>query len=312
MISIAAAAYHLPDCEESLSTWCDRFAVPELLRQALAASGARTYRRAEGETVRGLASKALGKLLEQAPAPRAEVGAVLYFHTNASNALMPPDSMARSLMHEHGLAAGEVFSVSQQNCVSLFHCLRLLEAMFHADPALQHAIVLGADLILREDMRVIDASAVHSDAGAALWISRGAAARIGAIATYNDPRFFRGAYSSGQYEQNDRYFWSAVSVIRRAMQQAGVEVAHLRSLLPQNSNAPGWEKIASALRLPPDKLYGANIARLGHAFGADAVINLVDSGALTQPGAHLLFSSGLAGCFGAVLVQVDGAPVQAC
>ncbi len=304
MPGIVHSTYYLPPHTGQVADWCQRHGYTTEATQALCDSGARSYQAAAGETLYSMAGKALDQLLADAPAPAESVGALIWFHTNQSNALMPPQSMALQLARQGGLTRARPFSVSQQNCVSLLHSLRVLEALFASDPSLEHAIVIGADLILREDMRVIDASAIHSDAASALWISRQGGAAIRSIVTYNDPRFFRGASNQGVYEANDRYFWSAISVIRKAMQQAQIGPEQVCSLQPQNSNLPGWHKIAAALKLPVEKIYDANIARLGHAFGADAPINLQDSNALNTPGFHLLFSSGVAGCFGAAVIEV--------
>ncbi len=57
------------------------------------------------------------------------------------------------------------------------------------------------------------------------------------------------------------------------------------------------------LSVPQERLFTANFARLGHVFGADPFINF-HTAPRAQPGSHsLLFSSGLAGCFGAMVIR---------
>jgi hypothetical protein len=70
-------------------------------------------------------------------------------------------------------------------------------------------------------------------------------------------------------------------------------------------NLPAWHEALDALRIPRERLFDRNFARVGHAFGSDAAINLADSGALSRPGHHLVLASGIGGTFGGFAVTTD-------
>jgi 3-oxoacyl-[acyl-carrier-protein] synthase-3 len=57
------------------------------------------------------------------------------------------------------------------------------------------------------------------------------------------------------------------------------------------------------LGIAQDRLFAGNFARIGHVFGADPFINFHDRERKAAGERSLLFSSGLAGCFGAMVVR---------
>jgi 3-oxoacyl-[acyl-carrier-protein] synthase-3 len=74
-------------------------------------------------------------------------------------------------------------------------------------------------------------------------------------------------------------------------------------VLPHHVNLPGWRRLMAMLSIAQNRLFTRNFARIGHVFGADPFINFHDCEDKVAGERSLLFSSGLAGCFGAMVVR---------
>ncbi len=306
MIGIAAVDYVLGSERLELAQWAREQALPDARLQALAAHGSQALHRARGQTLLDLGVTAVRRVLERHEVSAAEVDALVICQTSPCNTLPAPFTLAGSLREAAGLERAWAFSVVQQQCVSTLHALRVLEALFVRHRGWQRALVVGVDTILREDLRAIGVAGVHSDAASAILVERDARSRLVAVETYNDARSVEGIRQDGAYETNDRYLWTLVSVIRRVAKRLGVKPQQFDQVLPHNVNLPAWWQAMDTLRIPRERLFTDNFARIGHAFGSDAAVNLHDSGALARSGLQLVFASGIGGAFGGLALATEG------
>lgn len=300
MIGIAASDYVL-GCEQRLfADWADEQKLSASRRQALADNGVAHLHRARGESLVGLGAAAVRRVLDREDLDPGSIDALVVCQTSPCNTLPTPFTLAGSLRSELGLHRAWTLSVAQQQCVSELHALRVLQALFARRTRWQRALVVGIDTILREDLRAIGTAGVHSDGASALLVTRDAPCRLLAVETYNDARAIEGIRADGSYEPNDNYLWSLVSVVRRLAKSARVQLLDFEQVLPHNVNLPSWLQAMDTLRIPRERLFTRNFARIGHVFGSDAAINLADSGALARRGPQLVFASGIGGTFGAL------------
>jgi 3-oxoacyl-[acyl-carrier-protein] synthase-3 len=205
-----------------------------------------------------------------------------------------------------GLNRALAFSVMQQNCVSPLAAIRLLRVLTIAGRPIQRAVVVCADVMGSgcDHLRAIQDLALHSDGACALLLERDTDRNhIVGLHLYTDARYFRGTDDDLQPVPDDRYYWSAFATMRAALRQAGITGNELVHVLPHHVNLPGWSRFMAMLSIPQERLFVANFGRLGHVFGADPFINF-HTASRGQPGScSLLFSSGLAGCFGAMVIR---------
>jgi 3-oxoacyl-[acyl-carrier-protein] synthase-3 len=321
-IRIEAAAYRLGTGEAAVEDWCRAQSMPPGHAAALADNGARRYRYAQGERLEALAGTAIEQLLHETAVPPSAIDALIVYNTSQCSVLPMPHTLAGRLRSRLSLSRATAFSIAQQQCVSPVHALRVLDALFTRHPAWRHAIVAGADKILREDLRAIGTSGIHSDAGGAMLIGRAGDEKVhggihwgihsgihggihGAVRglyTYNDPKAVMGFLPDGRYEPNNNYLWSLISGLRRIAKLAGVPLAEIASVIPHNVNRPAWLQALDALRIPRERLFAANFATKGHAFGSDIAMNIADSGVLARAGSHLVLVSGIGGCIGGFIL----------
>ncbi|MCA3242302.1 MAG: 3-oxoacyl-ACP synthase [Rubrivivax sp.] len=305
MIGIAASDYVLGREQRPLAEWADEQQLSTSRLQALVDNGVANLHRARGETLLGLGVAAVQRLLDREDVDPASIDALVVCQTSPCNTLPMPFTLAGSLRSALRLQRAWTFSVAQQQCVSELHALRVLQALFARRTRWQRALVVGVDTILREDLRAIGDAGVHSDGASALLVTRDAPCRLLAVETYNDARSVEGIRADGSYEANDNYLWSLVSVVRRLARSARVQPLEFQQVLPHNVNLPSWLQAMDTLRIPRERLFTRNFARIGHVFGSDAAINLADSGALVRRGPQLVFASGIGGAFGALALALQ-------
>lgn len=307
-VGIAHTAYVLPANVMNVQAWCDEQQWPAEQATALRANGADQFHRVQNDhTQIDLGLRAVRKLLAECPQLAAqEIDALVVCHTSPCNALPMPFTLSGILREQLGLERALAWSIAHQQCVSPIHALRVLRAMFAKHTHWRNALIVCVDTVLREDLRAIGTAGIHSDGASAMWVQRGAGARLTGLQTFNDPVAVHGILPDGRYEPNDNYLWTLISVIRRVIKDAGLKPADVRTVLPHNVNLSAWRQAMDALRLPQERLFAHNFGRIGHVFGSDAAVNVADAGVLDQPGHHLVFASGIGGCFGGFMLSKEG------
>lgn len=306
LLSLSGIAFCLPARTVDASTWARRCGFPEARANALLGNGVHQFHDAAAASPVAFACEAVSALLDETGTTPASIDALIYTHTIQSSVLAPPAGTAALIQSRMGLDQALAFSVMQQNCVSPMAAIRVLRVLTVAGRTIQRAIVVCADVMGSgcDHLRAIEDLALHSDGACALLLERGANRNcIVGLHLYTDGRYFRGTDDDLQPVPDDRYYWSAFATMRTALGQAGITGNELVHVLPHHVNLPGWQRLMAMLSVPPERLYAANFARFGHVFGADPFINF-HTAPRGQPGSHsLLFSSGLAGCFGAMVIR---------
>lgn len=305
-LSLSGIAFSLPAQTVDANTWARRCGFPEARASALLKNGVERFHDAAATSPIALACDAVSTLLEHTGTSRAGIDALIYTHTIQSSVLAPLAGTAAFIQSRMGLNQALAFSVMQQNCVSPMAAVRVLRVLTTAGHPIQRAIVVCADVMGSgcDHLRAIQDLALHSDGACALLLERGTDRNgIVGLHLYTDRRYFRGTDDDLQPVPDDRYYWSAFATMRAALRQAGITGNELVHVLPHHVNLPGWSRLMDMLSVPHERLYTANFARFGHVFGADPFINFHTAPRGQQRSHSLLFSSGLAGCFGAMVIR---------
>ncbi|EIF29056.1 3-oxoacyl-(acyl-carrier-protein) synthase III [Burkholderia sp. Ch1-1] len=306
VLSLSGIASSLPAQTVDVNTWACRCGLPEARASALLRNGVQQFHDAAAASPVTFACEAVAALLEDTGTTPASIDALIYTHTIQSSVLAPPAGTAALIQSRMGLERALAFSVMQQNCVSPMAAIRVLRVLTIAGRPIQRAIVVCADVMGSgcDHLRAIEDLALHSDGACALLLERRADRNsIMGLHLYTDARYFRGTDDDLQPVPDDRYYWSAFTTMHSALRQAGITGDDLVHVLPHHVNLAGWQRLMVMLSVPQQRLFTANFGRLGHVFGADPFINL-HTAPLGQPGScSLLFSSGLAGCFGAMVIR---------
>ncbi|HLO96936.1 MAG TPA: 3-oxoacyl-[acyl-carrier-protein] synthase III C-terminal domain-containing protein [Burkholderiaceae bacterium] len=304
-IGIPDVACYLPERVVTVEEWGQRTGQTTRRIDALIANGVRCFHDALSQSPMDMGVKAVRLLLTKAHIAPRSVDLLIYTHTVQGSIAPPPASTAGFIQASCGLQNALSFSIAQQNCVSPMLAIRIARQMMARQPHIRRAIVVSVDLMgtAADGIRGILDLSLHSDGACAFLVERDAPCnRVLGYHFFTDGRFFRGTDENHELVPDEKYHWSCFATMRSALQQAGLRAQDLSRILPNHVNMEGWRLVLSMLRLPPERLYTANFSRLGHVFGCDPFINFLHE--RKEAGGHyLLFSSGLAGCFGALVVK---------
>lgn len=308
-LGITATAYALPTKREALEQWGEAAEQPQAVIDLLRANGMDSVLNAAGVASEGWAIAAARAAVDKSGLDLEQIRLIVYFHTLKSSVPHDGETIITKLRRALGLNRALGFSLAQQNCVSYLAALHTVSRLLQAHPYIDHALLVGADVIDAPQYRPIDVVGLQSDGGAAALVSRAAVGnRLLGTAFVTFGEHYRGVHSGPEMTErlNQMYYLVTHKLICRLLHENGFKVEDVKLLLPHNVNLPGWKRILANLRMSEDRLYFANIPRLGHVFGCDGVINLQDAeaaGRLRKGDLYIVYSMGFGGCFGAALFR---------
>ena len=250
-------------------------------------------------TLEDMLAAALDGLIAQVPEGVARARHLLHCHT------IPQVRPAQRRL-DSGLPRGvEHLSLTLAHCASSVLALDLVAPMLAPG---ETAILLVGEKAFHRRVRLIEDTTIMSEGAVALLVGRAddqpADLAPDLASDLAHPRWRvlgthvtqAGAYaiSRGHPTENpplvEDYVGFVAGHISAALQRFGLTPADLRLVLPHNVNMVSWAGIARQLALPLDKVFLRNVPRLGHCFGADPFLNLMDADAagLLAPGDRAL------------------------
>jgi 3-oxoacyl-[acyl-carrier-protein] synthase-3 len=309
-VGIDAVTYYLPASAPTLAELEQRGALRGPAA-TLAGFGFERARVAEFETHVDMAMEAVRALLDETRTPADEIDLVLYAGALTSSSTMecttpPPGTVLQMrdlmdffkypvsrLQSELDFANASVAGIDQQGCAAIFSSIRLARATLLAEPDVRTVLCVSADRLPHGAPREVVYNLV-SDGACAMLVRRDAA-RNRILATH---QVTKGAFwDSGSLENEiiAAYFPTARTVIEETVRKAGVTLDQIRWVIPHNVSLRSWEILLGLIGCPREKLYSANIGRVGHTIAADNFINLrdaTDAGLLHKGDLLLLFTFG--------------------
>lgn len=287
----AVAAYHPPG----------RVAIAELAESTgLTPMQVRIFQRYHGlaevrvdpdGTLVDLLSGALSNLEELRGRER-DVRYVLYARTLPAVAPYPVNPL-HEVCRRHGLAHAVAFTVTHHACASGLLALHLAGRLLAAEPSRDAlALVLAGEKCFTRDAQVQAGVVFGEGAGACLVRADGDRDRLLSYATDVDTGLdldLPDVAVQVEREYPDRL----ASVVRGALDRAGLAVDKLALVLPHNVNVASWQRVCRRLGLSPDRVLLENVPRLGHTFCADAFLNYrtARDRDLLSPGDHYLVTA---------------------
>jgi len=216
--------------------------------------------------------------LEQSIAPLAIHYPFSYLiHVHTARFLLPQGlSLAQKLKNKFEWYECLAFSMTQYKCTSFFRALELLSVLFQKT-MIDRALIVTGEIAFTPKLRVIARSTISGDASTAVVVSsRGQHHQLLAVLSQFVPGYSQGIYvSDREMQQFDAQFITRFSeLILKTLLKAGIALSQISCILPHNVNIPTWKKMASALSFPIEKIYLDCVARFGHCFCSDHLINL--------------------------------------
>ena len=309
-VGIDAVTYYLPASAPTLAELEQRGALRGPAA-TLAGFGFERARVAESESHVDMAMEAVRALLEETRTSPDEIDLVLYAGALTSSSTMectapPPGAVLQMrdlmdffkypvsrLQSELDFTNASVAGIDQQGCAAIFSGIRLARATLLAEPDVRTVLCVSADRLPHGASREVVYNLV-SDGACAMLVRRDAE-RNHILATH---QVTKGAFwDSGSLENEiiAAYFPTARTVIEDTLKKAGVTLDDIRWVIPHNVSLRSWEILLGLIGCPREKLFSANIGRVGHTIAADNFINLrdaTDAGLLQKGDLLLLFTFG--------------------
>jgi 3-oxoacyl-[acyl-carrier-protein] synthase-3 len=210
---------------------------------------------------------------------------------------------ATRLQHELDLTHASVLGVDQGACTNLLAAVRTARAFCIAE-GVERALCIASEFFPADAGREALFNCT-SDAAVAVLVEAGSE-RNRIVATTH---LTKGYYWDADALRNEivaSYFPTARHVIERTAAAAGWALAEIDWIIPHNVSRRSWEVLLGLLGVSRDRLWGRNIARVGHTLAGDNFINLADALAdgSVRPGHKLLlFSYGYGAHWTALAVE---------
>lgn len=320
-VGIDAVTYWLPEHAPTLAELEARGALrgPSA---TLAGFGFKHARVAESESHVDMAVQSARALLEETGTSPDDIDLVLYAGALTSSTTMEcAPAPAGSVLHlrdlmdffkypvsrlqsELDLANATVAGIDQQGCAAIFSAVRLARATLLAEPDVRTVLCVSADRLPHGSSREVVYNLVSD--GACAMLLRRDAPRNHILATH---QVTKGAFwDSGSLENEiiAAYFPTARTVIEDTLRKAGLTLADIDWVIPHNVSLRSWEILLGLIGCPREKLFSANIERIGHTIAADNFINLrdaTDAGLLRKGDRLLLFTFGYGLNWGCMILE---------
>lgn len=307
-VGIAGAAYYLPPHGRTIRQLAGAGLIAGDVAP-LETFGFLNARVAVGETHVGMAVRAAGSVLDETDTDPADVDLVLYAGALASSGVMsclppPAGSVLRldtvpelfrypapMLQDELDLANAVVCGVNQQGCAAMFAAMQMGRAALLSDPEMRNVLCVASDRLPDGVPRDIVFNVV-SDGACAVLLRRGAP-RNHIVAYHQVTRPMTAGAPDAEVVA--AYFPTAARTIEQTLRKARLTIDDVAWIIPHNVSMRSWEILLGMIGAPRRKLFGGNIARVGHTIAADTIVNLrdaQDAGVLRHGDRLLLFTFG--------------------
>ena len=319
-VGISAMGYYLPPAEQTVAQVVhagQTISDEAKLRQL----GFQTIRVAREDSAVQMAIEAVRNLRSRSGFDLDRIDVVVYAGALASSSVVATDDQESwgsmvdpaplfrfpgpCLQSELGIPNASVIGVTQLACNSFQAAIRVARALILAEPSVNDVLCVAADRFPANARREIVYN-LMSDGACAAVVSRGERSnRLLATA-----QITRGAYWDSTVSHDQliaAYFPLARRVILEALEAAGLETADIDLLIPHNLNLKSWEILAQVVGIPIEKIYTANIARIGHVVASDNVINYLDAfdaGRLVRGDKVALFVMGFGAHWSCSIIEV--------
>ncbi|MEM7122535.1 MAG: 3-oxoacyl-[acyl-carrier-protein] synthase III C-terminal domain-containing protein [Pseudomonadota bacterium] len=213
------------------------------------------------------------------------------------------DFPASRLQVQLGLADTAVIGLNQQACTATLGAIRVARGLLAAEPDLGQVICVSADRF-PEGATYEQSYNVISDGSAAFRISK----CEGPFRVLACHQLTNGTLAAASDDETvGAYFSHTQRLIGETVARAGLGIADVDWLVPQNMNRAAWLVMARLLQLPEERVACATLGDVGHVIAADNIINLhslAASGQLKQGERVLMVMAGFGMNWQAVLLEV--------
>ncbi|MEW6366656.1 MAG: 3-oxoacyl-[acyl-carrier-protein] synthase III C-terminal domain-containing protein [Acidobacteriota bacterium] len=286
--------------------------------------GITSVRVCEEDSPYPLALEAATSAIERAGIRSSEIDLVVDFST------LPGEggryvSFAHKIAADIGLDTAVVLGYKIGGCAGFHLAVKTAQSLMQADQGIRNALIVAADSPPRGSRTLLPVT-IQGDAGSAavLRMEGGVGARVlgTALATVADlhdvisfveepveGRMRRTILVDSARVENEVmpiYYLHFYRLVHGLLERHSIGLDAVDHFIYSNISAPDQDGFVRALGIQPEKVYRANLDRLGHTFASDLLINYTDlmEQKRIREGQTLLFASaGIGFTWGATLAR---------
>ncbi len=179
---------------------------------------------------------------------------------------------ASDLQAECGMQNAIVICLNQQACTGMLGALRLARCMLLAESSFENILCITADRF-PEGAVYEQAYNLISDGAAACLVSR----EQQGFRLLDVHQITNGAMVTASDDETvGSYFNYTGRLVDETLDRAGLTLADIRWVVPQNTNRKAWQILSKLLGISSEQAWFPSIETAGHVISADNVINLAE------------------------------------
>ncbi len=207
------------------------------------------------------------------------------------------------IQYELGLKDIPAYTLSEKGCSGLFLAFQLADKLLLSSSK-KYVLCLSADRLPTGHNREIIYNIMSDAAGAVLIEKNGEKNKI----LFSHEQTNLSYWNTSQLENEilAMYFPMAERTIRSSLEKAGLSVDDIAWFVPHNVSLRSWNILAQLLKIPSEKIWTKNIARIGHTVSCDHIINLTDmeqSGLLKKGDKLFMFTFGFGAHWSSLIIE---------
>lgn len=197
------------------------------------------------------------------------------------------DFPASRLQVDLGASGAIVVGLNQQACTGMLGSLRLARSLIVSE-GFEKVLCVTADRFPPGALYEQAYNLISDGAGACLVTRRPARYRLVAVHHVTN-----GAMVQASDDETVGSFFSYMHrAVTATAEKAGLTVADIDWVVPQNTNAKAWQILARLLHVDAERVFAPTLADVGHVISADNVVNLAALGSTNAvtPGEKILLT----------------------
>lgn len=232
----------------------------------------------DDESIEDLINMSVSNIIDANKIDRNEVDYIIYARTSLTNTPFAYGILNRIKLKHH-IYKAKCFSINLNKCASAIETLSIIDKIFKADPNAKLILMITGDIAFTKQQRTLQSASIAGDAAAAIIFSRtptrSPQLKLIQLNKHVYPEFYKGPWINKEQAMafEERFPNMMGTLIRNTIEKCGLLDKQIKYILPHNVNIPIWKKIADEANLPFEKMYIQNIAKHGHCFTSDFLIN---------------------------------------
>jgi len=215
-------------------------------------------------------------LLERYPGIQERVQLIIYAHTSAITTEFGA-SVIQDIKRDCGFDQALTFGTTLNKCVASIKALEIADQFLSDKESDALGLIVSGEICYSDAIRHIPSTSIGGDAAIAVLVSKkNGKHKLLKTGTFTDGRFAKGMWMNNKElaEYDSSYIQVIVEKIKSVLSELKLNLNDIDLILPHNINIPSWQKVATTLGMPLDKIYLSNIPKTAHTLGADVFLNL--------------------------------------